>query len=443
MVQVVTVVSASGIDRRPKHKPELGWFVYLLAGTAVIGGFLFGYDTGVVSAAMLYVPKNNGMTPMSDFWKELVVSITPGFASIGALFGSAAGDHFGRRKVILLASSLFAIGAIVCGIAFDKMILLLGRILIGVGLGFASMIVPIYVGEASPAYIRGILVTGALLVFTIIPLKLVERLGRRILLIASDAGVLLSLVLMGGAFLMINRDSADVSHIESNDYNLSLINSSATNFAHCNSYSNCDLCVTDERCGFCAESGFQRISGYCLPIDPDNSDKQSLTGYCVTNQDSNGWHIHNGTKYEWADVYCHTRFTAIPIILMVVYLAFFSSGFAPMPWVLNAEFYPLWARSTCVAISTFTNWSLNLLISLTFLSLSESATKFGAFFIYAGLTFIGLIVFIIFVPETKGCSIDEVEILFMTEKDRQKIREEMKRPHLEPGNMYDTEMKEF
>uniref|UniRef100_A0A914E8M5 Major facilitator superfamily (MFS) profile domain-containing protein n=1 Tax=Acrobeloides nanus TaxID=290746 RepID=A0A914E8M5_9BILA len=134
MVQVVTVLSENGIARQPTHKPELGWFVYLLAGTAVIGGFLFGYDTGVVSAAMLYVPKNNGMTPMSDFWKELIVSITPGFASIGALFGSAASDHFGRKKVILLSSFLFAIGAIVCGAAFDKWLLLLGRILIGVGL---------------------------------------------------------------------------------------------------------------------------------------------------------------------------------------------------------------------------------------------------------------------------------------------------------------------
>ena len=180
----------------------------------------------------------------------------------------------------------------------------------------------------------------------------------------SVIGVIISLCLLGGAFLLIDKDSAKTYDVSSK--------------FSCG-YSNCDKCVTDDQCGFCSPKG-QNKYGFCEPIAKKEGDIRSEQGFCSDTKSSNEFHtLSNGTVMEFADVYCHTQWTYVPIVLMVLYLCCFSSGYAPLPWVLNAEFYPLWARSTCISIATFTNWAFNLLISLTFLSLSQAATKAGKF----------------------------------------------------------------
>lgn len=587
MVQIAAVVSDAISQRRPKSHPSTTVYVYLLTLMACLGGLLFGYDTGIVSSAMLYLPLNKQMGYLSTLWQELIISITPGMAGLSALIAGKSGDYFGRRMVILAASATFIVGAVLCGAAPERWSLFGGRVLLGVAIGFASMIIPVYIGEAAPSHIRGTLITiyqfmvafgfvvanafaawfahydpvnlGWRLMFslaavpaatqfvcflflpetprfimnvrgeqearkvlqkiyggskdwidyemdeitrniedenqyrkavgdsfvisrilktqhvrkamllgcamqmfqqlagintilyytgtiirssgvkdkittiwiscavssvqaigTFAPMRLIERLGRRVILISSLIGVVITLCLMGGAFYLIDSQSAVVDPLHAYDgieFDGAVSNATINK---CAAYKNCASCVMSYLCGFCSPPN-SSTSGQCLPIDNSNVD-YSLVGFCKSGRQE--------SEYLFADNYCFTKFTAIPIVVMVVYILAYSFGMGPMPWVYNAEIYPLWARSTCVSLSTFTNWFFNLIISLTFLTLSEAITKYGAFFLYAGISFLGLVLFYVYMPETRGCQIEEVELLFMSEaarRHKQKIYEERAR----------------
>lgn len=90
----------------------------------------------------------------NTLWKELIVSATVGAAWLFALIGGPCSEFFGRKPTILLASVIFTVGAIVMGVAENKEVLLLGRLIVGGGIGLASMSVPMYISEASPPHFR-------------------------------------------------------------------------------------------------------------------------------------------------------------------------------------------------------------------------------------------------------------------------------------------------
>lgn len=113
-------------------------FVYLLAIFSALGGFLFGYDTGVVSGAMLLLKKELNL---SALWQELLVSSTVGAAAIAALAGGFLNEVLGRRLCILLASFIFSVGGIILSLAPNKEVLLLGRLIVGLGIGMSLCLV--------------------------------------------------------------------------------------------------------------------------------------------------------------------------------------------------------------------------------------------------------------------------------------------------------------
>ena len=147
-------VDGIGDMRAGVHASEAGntGFVLAAAVFAALGGLLFGYDTGVISGAVLFITKQFGL---SAFPEELVVSMVLVGAAVGALSGGKLADRFGRRYMLLVTSVIFTVGALVCALCTSLGMLLLGRVIVGLGIGVSSTAVPVYISEISPPKARG------------------------------------------------------------------------------------------------------------------------------------------------------------------------------------------------------------------------------------------------------------------------------------------------
>ena len=135
-----------------------------LTGTAAIGGFLFGYDTGVISGAMLLLKR---AFDLSSNEQQVVVASTVVAAFASSLVGGQINRAFGRRTSALFAATVFTLGSVILASAWSYATLVAGRVVIGIGIGVASLTTPVYIAEIAPQEKRGQLVTvNALLVCT-------------------------------------------------------------------------------------------------------------------------------------------------------------------------------------------------------------------------------------------------------------------------------------
>ena len=110
----------------------------------------------MIAGANLYIDQS--FQNVTNLDKELIVSMTLAGAAIGSLFGGPISDRIGRKGTILLADALFTIGSLVMAFTPSIVILVCGRFVVGLGVGTAAMVVPVYLAEIAPTTIRGILV---------------------------------------------------------------------------------------------------------------------------------------------------------------------------------------------------------------------------------------------------------------------------------------------
>ena len=262
--------------------------------------------------------------------------------------------------------------------------------------------------------------------FTLVGLLLVDWLGRRKLWVLSNIGMILGFLLLASSFVLSDYYSPDATSLYTN--------------GSCH-YTSCGACVGNSMCGFCADYSSDGsgsvFNGTCSlgndgrngtpysyfrPNDSvcgvfgdkgDNTYYQSRQSHQRSGNEFDYQNVTDGLERRWSFVSCpNNHFAALAIFSLFLYIAAFAPGMGPLPWAINAEIYPTWARSTAISIATTFNWSFNLVVSMTFLTLADLLGQPQTFGMYAGISFVGLFFVLLFLPETKGRSLEEMEDLF-------------------------------
>ncbi|KAE8327717.1 general substrate transporter [Aspergillus sergii] len=148
-----SLTAETGIDDLP-----VSMFVWLVAFTASIAGMLFGYDTGIISAVLVYIHDGLDHRMLTSNEKELITSLCSGGAFFGSILAGLTADKLGRKAAIYFGCALFTIGAVLQGAAYTIAQMAVGRVVVGFGVGSAAMVVPLYIAEVAPAKARGRLI---------------------------------------------------------------------------------------------------------------------------------------------------------------------------------------------------------------------------------------------------------------------------------------------
>ncbi|CAE1165992.1 SLC2A13 [Acanthosepion pharaonis] len=275
------------------------------------------------------------------------------------------------------------------------------------------------VGNVSSALWNSVIVNCVSLTFAIIGMWLVDSAGRRKLAIIGLLGLFFSSLCLGTTFLMAARYSPSVN--TTNDFPNNTCSTYRKWGRKFESGCQCDDCVRDANCGFCHEDIRAVINGACLPVS-DTSHLISESGSCNSSLTLSKYSM------KWAYNYCPVTFSWIAIVGFALFLIFNAPNvitrhsvnrrqrMGPLPWTLNAEIYPLWARSTGNALGAMTAWICNLIIAASFLSFIELIQSYGVFYVMASVALIGSVFCFFFLPETKNKSLEEIEILFSPKK---------------------------
>jgi MFS family permease len=149
--------SAEPKEAKTSGQSGTKWFLLFVTGVTAIAGFLYGYDTGIISSALLQIRED---FHLSHSMQEMVASAILVGAIFGALTCGWLFEKIGRKRTLTLLAAVYVLGALACSVAPSAILLIAGRIFLGFAVGGSSQTAPVYVAELAPAERRGHFVTS-------------------------------------------------------------------------------------------------------------------------------------------------------------------------------------------------------------------------------------------------------------------------------------------
>ncbi len=433
-------------------------FVYLATAISALGGLLFGYDVGVISGAILFIQKAFSLSPGTE---EIVVSSVLLGSLAGALIGGSLADRLGRRRLLIVTAIVFGGGAIGAALSPDTGWLIVARIVAGAAIGIASFVAPLYISEIAPVAIRGKLVSvnqvaltsgivisygidyafagsGAwrwMFAMAVVP---AAAFGIGLCFIPDSPRWLAARGKMDQARAVLER----IRSPQEVEPELGEIRQSvAKQKGHWS-----ELLSPLLRPAMIVGVGLavaQQITGINTVIyyAPTIFKFAGLSSSSVAILASVGVGVVN-VVFTVVAMQLIDRVGRRPLLLvslagmalslLVLGLAFalprlsgslgwiavgslmgyvgsFAVGLGPVFWLVLSEIYPLRIRGRAMSVGTVANWAANLIVALTFLTLTQVVGKAGTFWLYAAVS-VGAWFFAYFlVPETKGKTLEEIE----------------------------------
>lgn len=456
-------------------------YVLACAIFASLNSVLLGYDVGVMSGAIIFIQEDLKITEVQE---EVLI----GCLSILSLFGSLAGgrtsDIIGRKWTMALAAIIFQTGAATMTLAPSFEVLIIGRFLAGIGIGFGVMIAPIYIAEISPSVTRGSLTSfpeifinlGILLgyvsnfAFSGLP----EHISWRVML---GVGILPSFFI-GAALFIIPESPRWLVMKNRVEEARTVLLKTIDNEAEVEER----LAEILLAAGTGSAEKYEEKAVWREMLSPSPSLRRMLiTGFgiqCfqqITGIDATVYYspeifqgagIQDKSKLLAATVavgVSKTAFILVAIFLIdklgrkpLLYVstigmticlfsigvtltfigqgqvgiamailfvcsnvAFFSVGIGPVCWVLTSEIFPLRLRAQAAALGAVGNRVCSGLVAMSFLSVTRAISVGGTFFVFSVISAISVLFVYALVPETKGKSLEQIELLFKDEHEWQ------------------------